>query len=131
MQIIAAAKEGPQRGRETLHYALGKAYADLKNHGEAIKHYDAANEITANWLRVSGLALNRDQSAAQTDRTVATFTAELFRKNADLGVASELPILIVGMIRSGTTLMECPSSKYLRQEVRFFNGGSGSSWVSV
>jgi tetratricopeptide (TPR) repeat protein len=119
-----------ERSRLDLHYALGKAYADLKTFGDAIKHYSAANAIAANWVRTAGLSFDRERCAAQADKSIATFTTELFRKRREMGgtvltlssadsrlstgerVAaavsrqSELPVLIVGMIRSGTTLVE-------------------------
>ena len=46
------------------------------------------------------------QYEAFVDRMVATFTPELFEKLRGLGSASERPVFIVGMPRSGTTLTE-------------------------
>ncbi len=129
MQSIVAVRELSERAREYLHYALGKAQADLRNFGEAIKHYDAANAIVGNGLRRAGSALDREGCAAQYGKIIASFTPELFRKWREMGsdtvspltsadsrlvtgekasdpTSSEVPILIVGMIRSGTTLVE-------------------------
>jgi len=44
--------------------------------------------------------------AAGIDRQIDAFTAEFFSRNAALGCDWEVPILILGMLRFGTTLIE-------------------------
>jgi tetratricopeptide (TPR) repeat protein len=87
--------------RIQLHFALGKALADIGDHDRAIRH----------WLE--GNALKRRQmtydNAADIDliaRTRVAFNASSMRCNAGCGDPSDVPIFILGMPRSGTTLIE-------------------------
>jgi tetratricopeptide (TPR) repeat protein len=89
-------------GRTDLHFALGKAYDDLGEYGKAIRHFDAGNGLKRQKYS-SYLTANH---ALGVDRQIATFTAEFLARNAPLGSDSELPVLILGMPRSGTTLVE-------------------------
>ncbi|MEO8566567.1 MAG: sulfotransferase [Betaproteobacteria bacterium] len=95
-----------ERDRAHLHYALGKAADDGRDHAAAMRHFEEANRIVAERLRRSGRSIDRGKHAANIDRLIATFTPDLFARHAGLGSQSELPVLIVGMIRSGTTLIE-------------------------
>ncbi len=92
--------------RATLHYALGKAFDDLARYAEAMPHFEAANAICLERLRLAGNAIDRDRHAADVDRLIATFTPEFLAQSWSLGSASDVPILVVGMPRSGTTLVE-------------------------
>jgi len=92
--------------RIRLHYALGKTYDDCGRYAEAMRHFDAANSIAARHLRSSRHAISRSVHSANVDRIIETFAAECFARSKQLGSDSELPILIVGMVRSGTTLVE-------------------------
>lgn len=92
--------------RMRLHYALGKAADDLGHYDDAMRHFDEANRMAAQRLRETRHMIDRAAHTANIDRLIATFSADFFAANAALGCDSELPILIVGMIRSGTTLVE-------------------------
>ena len=87
--------------RKALHFALGKAHDDIGQFGEAMRHFDAANRI-----RSSAAILDRAALARQTDWLIAATPPGYLERRPDLGVEDETPILIVGMPRSGTTLVE-------------------------
>jgi tetratricopeptide (TPR) repeat protein len=91
----------PERQRMTLHFALGKALDDLKEYAEAATHYDAANRI-----RRKLSPFDARDFAKQIDGLVGSFTREFLRANAALGDDDETPVLVLGMPRSGTTLVE-------------------------
>ena len=84
-----------------LHFAIGKLLDDLGEYREAMRHFDMANSI-----RGRGVRFDRAGLAAHIDRLVERFTTALFAANRTLGVEDETPLLIVGMPRSGTTLVE-------------------------
>ena len=87
--------------RMQLEYALGKTLDDLKDYTAAIRHFDAANLIE------KGLtSYDRAQQAAWVDLLIERCTPGYFAQYAGLGVNDETPILVVGMPRSGTTLVE-------------------------
>lgn len=90
--------------RINLHFALGKACDDLGAYPEAMRHFDRANR--AAFEQLDPKAFDRREVAARTDERIRTFTTDYFARHRDVGSTSPMPILIVGMIRSGTTLLE-------------------------
>jgi Flp pilus assembly protein TadD len=92
--------------RVRVHFGLGKAFDDLGDHAEAMRQYDAGNR-----LRAMAERLDRTALAARYDRIIAGFTAEALARRgmSPAGPASpesDLPVFILGMPRSGTTLVE-------------------------
>ncbi len=90
-----------QPQRKSIHFALGKAHDDIGEHGEAMRHFDAANRI-----RSAFALLDRASLARQTGWLISATPPGYLDRRPDLGVADETPVLIVGMPRSGTTLVE-------------------------
>lgn len=85
--------------RVRLHFALGKAYADRALHETSFAHYAKGNALH----RVR-LKHDPDILSAYVARCKRLFTAELFRGRG--GCDSAAPIFVVGMARSGSTLVE-------------------------
>ena len=94
---------GPlQRG--AIHFGLGKAHDDLGDYAEAMRQFEAANAFCG-----QSRALDRAGLAALYDELIATASAipEPRRGGGSAPTREDdLPILIVGMPRSGTTLVE-------------------------
>ncbi|MDR3690601.1 MAG: sulfotransferase [Fimbriimonas sp.] len=90
--------------RVSVLYALGKAHDDLGDFEQAIGWFDRANALREE-TRV-GPAFNMDVVHAVVDATIRLFTLENLKNWGNIGVTSRVPILVVGMIRSGTTLVE-------------------------
>ncbi len=84
-----------------LNFALGKAHDDLGEYAKAIDYFDAGNR-----LEHARQPFDRDGISAALDQLIGTFTPAFFARHASLGTASELPLLIASMPRSGTTLTE-------------------------
>jgi len=84
-----------------LHFALGKIYDDLGQYQEAFHHYTLANQ-----QKRSTFGHARISTGIELQRIKKTFTPALFSRFASWGSDSELPVFIVGMPRSGTTLVE-------------------------
>ena len=91
--------EPAQRSRVEL--ALGKAAHDLGDFEAAMRHFDAAEA-----LRNSVLHFDADQFAARMGRMTARFTPETMARGAGRTRTGPTPILILGLPRSGTTLVE-------------------------
>jgi tetratricopeptide (TPR) repeat protein len=89
----------PQRMR--LHFALGKSFDDLGDYPDAMRHFDAANEIKRRLVPYDPTALTR-----MVDSLIDTFTPDFMVRNSSAGFDAEIPLLILGMPRSGTTLVE-------------------------
>ena len=91
--------------RASVQFGLGKAFDDLGDYAEAMRQYEAAN-----WLRGAERP-DRAALVAKYNSIIAGYAAEalagappLLARPACRG--DELPVLIVGMPRSGTTLVE-------------------------
>ena len=87
-----------------LHYALAKSYNDLGELPSAMAHYDEANRVMRGLL--GDREFERNIHTEEFDRKISTFTPHFFEENARIGNPSSQPVFIVGMIRSGTTLVE-------------------------
>jgi tetratricopeptide (TPR) repeat protein len=87
--------------RVLLQLALGKAYDDLKDYGAAMRHFVEANNIKKALTPFDQAAFLRRINAI-----ISRFTAELIAAHRGNGSESSRPIFIVGMPRSGTTLVE-------------------------
>jgi len=88
-----------------LHYVLGKGLADLGDFEGSMRHYDEANKSAFEQL-LGGVSFNRARYAESVDGTIATFQKEFFQRNRAIGSGNRIPIFVVGMMRSGTTLVE-------------------------
>ena len=84
-----------------LHFALGKIYDDCKEYDKAISHYQYANRIGH-----KKTAFNPRRFADLVSQIIEVYTPEFFAERRGFGMTSEFPVFIVGMMRSGTTLVE-------------------------
>ncbi|MEJ2399882.1 MAG: sulfotransferase [Xanthomonadales bacterium] len=88
-------------GRIQLAFALAKAYEDLEDYGRAFRYLEAGNG-----LRYRKYAYDIEGDRELFDNIIETFSPDAVRALQVPGQASERPIFIVGMPRSGTTLVE-------------------------
>lgn len=118
-----------ERHRMMLHFAAGKAYDDLGDYADAMIHFHAANAIRRRLYPFS-----RADIEARADQLVARFTPEFFSKHSWLGNDDDTPVLIVGMPRSGTTLLERILSSHPNVhgcgELEFWNE-HGPTWANA
>ena len=87
--------------RALMHLALGKAYDDLGDAGAAMRHFTAGNAA-----KPDPYQFDRRRLSERFDALIARFTPELFDRYRPQANSSELPVLILGLPRSGTTLVE-------------------------
>ncbi len=82
-----------------LHHAAGKMFHDLKRHDEAFAQFKASKEAAH---------ADYDLPAYRefVTRMQGTFDKTFFASRMGFGVGSEIPVFVVGMPRSGTTLTE-------------------------
>jgi tetratricopeptide (TPR) repeat protein len=92
-----------QRGEDRLllHYALAKAYLDIKDGPRAFEHLNAGSR-----LKRASLAYDADADARWMASIAAAFPAALFALRRGAGELSAAPLFILGMPRSGTTLVQ-------------------------
>jgi tetratricopeptide (TPR) repeat protein len=86
----------------SLHYALGKYFDDVGQFERAFGHYRQANELA----RCYGSAYSRDQLTERVDQIIRSCNPAFLQRSATEGSASEQPVFVIGMPRSGTSLAE-------------------------
>jgi tetratricopeptide (TPR) repeat protein len=119
-QMLALLEKGlPDTYRTTLLFALGKACDDLGDHAAAIRHFDAANAIRARAGRLDRPALVR-----WVDHLITRCTPAFFANRVRWDQPSEVPLLMIGMPRSGTTLVE----QILSSHPAITGGGELTYW---
>lgn len=97
-QTMAAAT--PDR-RMKLHFALGKAYGDIGQRERSFEQLLAGNREMRRQNPYDEAA-----ALAEFERIAAAYTPALLRARQGAGVRSEVPVFVVGMPRSGSTLAE-------------------------
>ena len=88
---------------DRLHFefALAKALEDAGDHAESFAHSEKANA-----LRRASLPYNAEQTHTFVERLKAEFSRALFATRQGVGSQAPDPIFIVGLPRSGSTLVE-------------------------
>ena len=86
---------------QLLHFALAKAYLDIRDSARAFAHLDAGNRS-----KRAQIVYDAEANRAQIASIVAAFPAETLARFAGAGSPATTPIFVVGMPRSGTTLIE-------------------------
>ena len=102
MEAALATPELEAAQRHRLHLAIGKAADDLGDYGLAMRHFDAADNVRRN----SAAVFDSAAFALEIDRLIDRCTPELMARAPQLGCCDATPVLIIGMPRSGTTLVE-------------------------
>jgi tetratricopeptide (TPR) repeat protein len=87
--------------RIQLLFALGKACEDLGDYAQSFDHYAKGNA-----LHRAGNHYDADLNTARARRLEAVFTREFFAARAGSGCDDASAIFIIGMPRSGSTLLE-------------------------
>ena len=85
----------------SLHYALGKAYDDLKRWDDAFPHF-----LEGARLKRAKLDYDPAAEAERIDRLIAQVDRDFITRLEGAGDPTDLPVFVLGMPRSGTTLTE-------------------------
>ena len=87
-------------------FALGKLLDDANRYDEAFARYSEANLLAKCSRLAAGERFDPQLFDAQVKRMVEPFTPEFFEQRRNWGEPSEIPVFIVGMPRSGTSLVQ-------------------------
>lgn len=104
-RMLAALDQGlpTPRERVVMHVSLGKAMDDLGDYGACMQNFAAAQRIAARQGLVK--PYNRKERSTTVENYRRYFPKDVFARYA-YGLDTELPVFIVGMPRSGSTLIE-------------------------
>ena len=121
MENIYIDKATDNENKMLISFALGKAYSDIKNYKLAFRYYEIGNQMRKNLL---GYDSKKDKNKFQFIKTTFNndFKNSVKKKNSGF---LKIPIFILGMPRSGTTLTEQIISSHSR-----VYGGGELSFVS-
>lgn len=100
-QAAETNKDLKEERQISLHYALGKAYDDLKEWDKAFPHFMQGASIKRKKLDYSA-----DAESARIDRLIDVVNAEFIERLKGAGNPTDVPVFVLGMPRSGTTLTE-------------------------
>jgi len=84
-----------------LRFAVGKALEDAADYGESFRQYAEGNR-----LRRSGAGYDAGAITALVRRSIDTFTRKFFAGRQGWGATARDPIFVIGLPRSGSTLVE-------------------------
>ncbi|NQV85324.1 MAG: sulfotransferase [Rhodospirillales bacterium] len=92
--------------RIRIQFALGDINDQRGNFETAFADFDAGNALRKSQLETSGKTFDADAFDGRIDGIIATYGADVSAERAEAGNSSDVPVFIVGMPRSGTTLVE-------------------------
>jgi hypothetical protein len=87
--------------RALLNFGLGKAYLDIGDSARAFRHYDEGNR-----LKRSTYSYDVEETERWMAGIAEVFRPALIEAKPGRGARSDLPVFVLGMPRSGTTLVE-------------------------
>jgi tetratricopeptide (TPR) repeat protein len=85
--------------RLQLHFSAGALYDSMKMYDRAFGHYRMGNNYVARHY-------SRETDKSRLDRTRAAFSADTLERLANTEQSGPIPVFIVGVPRSGTSLVE-------------------------
>ncbi len=101
MRAQISQENAATRDHYHLCFALGKALEDRRQYEESFHYYQLGNE-----LRCKEEGYQAEQTQAETEALIKHCTPDLFVGKEDFGCPDPDPIFIVGLPRSGSTLLE-------------------------
>ncbi len=101
MQSMLLRQDLSSEDRLHFDFALGKALEDQREYAESFKHYEKGSQLRKTLIHYSA---ERNRQKVAECKTL--FTSEFFHERKGFGIDSAEPIFILGMPRSGSTLLE-------------------------
>jgi Flp pilus assembly protein TadD len=125
VETMAEMQSDPSRSwsdKRLLAFALGKAYVDLEQFGRAMSYFDTAHTIEIDRF---GKQFDQERYGAWIDAIIDANPAESPSDRDQPSSDSARPIFILGMMRSGTTLIE----QVLSSHPHVAAGGEIRFWI--
>ncbi len=103
LEALLNDKQLAENDAEYVHWALGKVYDDCGLFDKAFRSYEIANNSKRQRKDISFDAAAHSESVS---RLIATYSKAFLAEKTHLGSDSTLPIFVIGLPRSGKTLLE-------------------------
>jgi tetratricopeptide (TPR) repeat protein len=114
MEALLNSEDRPVADQTRLCFALGKAYEDIADFASSFAYYARGNRLVR-----AGNGYDHEVSVRKFAAIEQAFDETLFQRFAGRGCDSDIPIFIVSMPRSGSTLVE----KMLAAHAQVFGAG--------
>lgn len=101
MLALLETNELPDEGRAQLHNALGLEFEGRKDYARAFEHFQKCNEAQRPLESYDPV-----DTQSTYDRIIDMFDTPFFEQNAGVAETDVTPIFVVGLPRSGSTLIE-------------------------
>ncbi len=111
LTTVLEAPDSSNRARIVAGFALGRLLDDADRHDEAFARYVSANTLCHKVMNAQSIRFDGNLFRQEIDLLIEYYTPKRFAA-AQGGARSELPVFIVGMPRSGTTLVEQIASSH-------------------
>jgi tetratricopeptide (TPR) repeat protein len=92
--------------RAALHFALGGVFDARSLYSDAAAHFQTANALQASVLAATNSSYDAQRNSRFIDEMAAAFTPEFVRSRRGWGDPDQRPVFVVGLPRTGTTLVE-------------------------
>ncbi len=96
----------PEDQQLLLHFGLAQVLDGRGEYAEAAAHLAQANALQVSELRKRGQDYDPKTYEFLVGQMIAACTPDFFERVGGFGLESELPVFVVGLPRSGTTLVE-------------------------
>jgi tetratricopeptide (TPR) repeat protein len=107
----------------TLRFAIGKYCDDVGDFARAFRSYQRANELQ----RQRGAPYEKEERSQFIDDLVRTYTPDVLTRPGAGASESQRPVLVVGMPRSGTSLVE----QIIASHPAAYGAGELDFWTDV
>ncbi|HFD80764.1 MAG TPA: sulfotransferase family protein [Gammaproteobacteria bacterium] len=98
-RVLGERPDMPDAAAAGFHFQLGRHYDESGDYETAFRHFQQANRLTP-------ASYDRERQVRQVDDIITTWNPDFVQGMRCAANRSELPVFIVGMPRSGTSLVE-------------------------
>jgi Flp pilus assembly protein TadD len=106
IQELLAKPDLRTESRSLLNFTLAAWWEKQGEYDASFAAYIRGNDLRREIYKQQGRPFNAQTYIAQINALATAFTPPVFEKVRGMGVTSERPVFVVGMVRSGTTLVE-------------------------
>jgi tetratricopeptide (TPR) repeat protein len=106
VELIAASERHSVLDRSRCAFAMASVLNRQGHFDKAFGYYQLANDLRKHFAQENGTAFSAREHGALVERIMATYDAAYFERVRGWGRETNLPIFIIGMPRSGSTLVE-------------------------